>query len=408
MANTLLTPSIITNEALRILHNELTFSKQINREYDERFAKSGAKIGSTLQVRRPVQFTVRSGSTLSTQDVVETKKDLTVATQIGIDWEFSDADLTMTIDNFSDRYLKPAAARLATELDYRALGMYKQVHNQVGTPGTTPATSSVYLQAGAKLDHNACPRDGRRYINMEAEANAATVAGLQGLFNAQGRIADQYTKGLMGRDTLGFDFYMDQNINRHSVGPLGGTPLVNGAGQGVSSGYAETSSLVTDGWTASAANRLKEGDVFTIAGVYSVNPETKQSTGQLQQFVVRADTNSDGSGNATVTISPAIITGGAYQTVTNAPADNAAITVSGTASTAYPINMAFHKDAFTLVTADMELPGGMDMAQRASSDGISLRFVRGYDINADKRVCRFDLLFGMVAIRPEWACRIIG
>jgi hypothetical protein len=187
---------------------------------------------------------------------------------------------------------------------------------------------------------------------------------------------------------------------------------VNGAGQGtIASGatdnpYASTTSLITDGWSASAALRLREGDVFTIAGVFALNPENKVSTGALQQFVVRQDTSSDASGNATVVISPAIIVGGAYATVSGSPADNAAITVVGTASSSNAQNILHHKDAFTLVTVDMPLPRGMDMASRMAVDGVSMRFVRGFDITNNKRLCRFDILAGFAALRPEWAVRI--
>lgn len=411
MPNTLLTPTEITRETLRLLHNNLAFIKNVNREYDDRFANSGAsvsgKIGPTLQIRRPVQFTVRTGATLSLQDVVETKKDLTVSTLKGIDWEFSDTDLTLTIDKFSERYLKSAAARLATELDFDALSMYQQVWNQVGTPGTTPNTSLVYLQAGEVLDDSTAPRDGRRVVVINPAAQAATVEALKGLFQSAEKISEQYEKGVMGIG-LGWKFLMDQSIRVHTVGPLGGTPLVNGANQGIASGYAETTSLVTDAWTAGAAQRLAKGDVFTIANVFQVNSETKQSVGKVQKFVVTADASSDGSGNLTAIVSPALIRGGAYQNINAAPADNAALTVIGTAATGYPINMAFHKEAFTFVSADLELPKGTDMASRAQSDGISLRFIRDYDVTNNRRISRFDVLYGFVAVRPEFACRIIG
>lgn len=412
MANSLITSSFITNETLRVLHNNSVYLDKINTSYDEKFAKEGAKAGSTVNVRMPVQGTVRSGATASFQDVNELVKPITIQPEFGIDWAFQDFDLTLTVDNFSKRYLEPFGKRLATELDARiAAAMYQTTSNFVGTPGTTPATAAVILNAGVKLDNNACPM-GDRYVVLNPVAQAGVVGGLSTLFNSSKEISEQYKTGSMGT-ALGFEFAMSQNIPPHTVGGLGGTPLVNGANQGTTNSgatdnpSASTTSLITDGWTAAAANRLKAGDIITIAGVNAVNPDNKFDTGVLQQFVVTADVSSDGSGNATVIISPAIIAGGAYKNVTARPADNAAITVvTGTASTTYSQNIAFHKDAFTLVTVDMDLPGGMDMASRAQYGGVSLRFVRGFDITNNKRLCRFDILAGYAAMRPEHACRI--
>jgi hypothetical protein len=411
MADVLLSPQVITDKALQIFHNNIVLAKQVNRDYDEQFGKKGAKAGQTIKIRRPVQFTPRTGSTLSLQDVVETSVDLTLQPLKGIDWDFDDTDLAMTIDSFSERYLKPAMARLASEIDYAIYsGIYKQVYNAVGTPGSVPATALTYLQAGQKLDEFAAPRDDNRQVLLNPAAQAATVDGLKGLFQSSDRISKQYERGMMGQ-ALGFDFYMSQNVPVHTVGPLGGTPLVNGASQGsagTNNAYVASLALVTNGWTASAANRVKAGDVFTVAGVFAVNPETKQSTGSLMQFVVSSDTSSDGSGNATITIAPCPISGGAYQNVTALPTTGNAITVLGAANTVSPVNIAFHKDAFTLVTADLELPNGTDMAARSVYDGISLRFVRDFDITNNKRICRFDVLYGFVAQRPEWAARIQG
>jgi hypothetical protein len=411
MADVLLSPQVITDKALQILHNKIVLAKQVNRDYDDMFGKKGAKAGQTIKVRNPVQFTARTGSTLSLQDVVETSQDLTLQPLKGIDWDFDDTDLAMTIDRFSDRYLEPAMNRLATEIDYAVYnGIYKSVYNTVGTPGTPPATSAVILAAGQKLDESSAPRDSKRRVILNPAGQAGVVEGLKGLFQSSERISEQYESGQMGQ-ALGFNFFMSQNVPTHTVGPLGGTPLIAGASQGsagANNAYVATLALTTDGWTASAAARLKAGDVFTIANVFAVNPETKASTGSLQQFTVQADVSSDGAGAATITISPCPISGGAYQNVTALPADNAAITVLGAANTVSPVNMAFHKDAFTLVTADLELPNGTDMAARSVFDGISLRFVRDFDITNNKRICRFDVLYGFLAQRPQWACRIQG
>jgi hypothetical protein len=240
------------------------------------------------------------------------------------------------------------------------------------------------------------------------------VAGLSTLFNPRDTLDNQYKKGIV-QTQLGIDLMMSQNVPTHTVGALGGTPLVNGASQGlINAGatdnpYSSTTSLVTDAWTAAAATRLNKGDVFTIAGVNAVNPETKQDTGSLMNFVVTANAASDGSGNLTAIISPAIIAGGAYQNVTARPADNAALTIkTGTAATAYSQNILWHKDAVTFVSPEMEVPGGMDYAANstlADQGGISLRFVRGFDIVNNRRISRFDVLWGAAVIRPEWTTR---
>lgn len=411
MADVLLTPQLISDKTLQLLHNNMVLAKKVNRDWDSKFGKTGMKAGNSYQIRRPVQFTTRSGSIASIQDVVETSVTLTLQPLLGLDWDFDDVDLAMTIDRFSERYLEPAAAKLATQLDAGLYSqMYKAVSNAVGTPGTTPSAALTYLQAGQKLDEFAAPRDSRRHMILTPAAQAATVDALKGLFQSSERISDQYESGLMGQG-LGWNFWMSQNAPTHTVGPLGGAPLVNGASQGnagMNNSYAASLNLVTDGWTAAVANRLKAGDVFTIANVFAVNPETKQSTGSLMQFVVSSDVSSDIAGNATITITPCPISGGAYQNVTALPADNAALTILGVANTNSPVNIGFHKDAFTLVCPELDLPNGTDMASRSTYDGISLRFIRDFDTINNRRICRFDLLWGAVAQRPEWACRVQG
>jgi hypothetical protein len=403
-ANTLLTISMITKEALRILENNLAFTKRVNRQYDDKFAVEGAKIGYVVNARKPVRYVVSTGQALQIQDATETQVPVTLTTQDHVDFQFSSADLALSVDMFKDRFLQPAVSALANKIDYAGLQLYSQVANTVGTPGTTPNTLLTYLLAGVALDNNAAPQDEERHVVITPKMQAYIVDALKGLFQQATAIAQQYIKGQMGI-AAGFHWAMDQNCPTHTVGTLGGTPLVNGASQ-------TGSSLITDGWTAAVANRLKKGDVFTIGtgatGVYGVNPQSRQSTGELQQFVVTADVASDGSGNATIPIWPPITTSGAYQTVVAAPGDNAAITVLGAASTSTPQGMAFHRDAFTLVTADLPVPKGVDMGSRVADKqlGISLRIVRAYDITTDQWPCRIDVLYGWASLRPELACRV--
>lgn len=397
MANTLLTPDMITREALRILHQKLNFIGTINRQYDDSFAKSGAKIGDSLRIRLPNQYTVRSGATLSTQDTTESQVTLQIANQKGVDVNFSSAELTLSLDDFSKRILEPAMAVLAANIEADAMSMYKDIYNQVNNQGQA-ATFAKVLEGAKVLTDNLAPYADRT-LNLNTRDNVDMVDALKGLFNAQDRLSSNYKQGRLAGPFAGFsDIYENTLWPAHTVGTKDGTPLVNGASQ-------TGSSLVTDGWTASSAV-LKRGDIITIEGVYRVHPETKQSTGVLQQFVVTEDVTADGSGNATVKISPSIVTTGAFKNVSGSPADNAQISVAGTASTAHGISMAYHKDAFCFATADLVMPKGVDFAAREVYDGISMRIVRAYDINNDKFPCRIDVLYGYKTIRPQLACRL--
>lgn len=421
MANALEISTLITNEVVRIAHNNSAFLGRMNTDYEKTW-KGQYAAGATIRVRKPVQFTVRSGATANVQDVTDSYTNLTVNPEIGIDFAISDFELAMSVRNdgtidkaFRGRWLKPAGLRIAAEVDYQVATIVKNgVANFIGTPGTGPSTYQHIADAQVPMDDEACPRDGMRYAALSPTANAAVIGGLSGLFNASKEVSDNYKTGVI-KDALGLGFVMSQNTPTHTVGPLGGTPLVNGVNQGlINAGatdnpYGSTTSLVTDGWTAAAAARLKKGDVITIAGVNAVNPETKQDTGSLRNFVVTADVSSDGSGNATVIISPAIIAGGAYQNVTARPADNVAITVkTGTASTAYRQNILWHRDAITFASPEMELPGGMEYAAQSSLadvGGVSLRFVRGFDILNNRRISRFDVLYAAAVTKPEWCVR---
>ena len=401
MANTYLTISMITREALRVLSNNLAFTRGATTEYNDKFGVEGAKIGTTVNVRKPPRYVGRTGTAISIENATETQVAVTLDTQFGVDLSFSSADLKLSIDDFSKRFIRPAIATIANKIDNDGLKLYKKVYNTVGAQGTVPNALLTYLNAGVKLDDEATPMDGQRNLVITPQMQATIVDALKGLFQSATAIADQYRSGQMGV-AAGFNWFMDQNCATHTIGAHGGTPLVNGASQ-------TGASLVTDGWTASTAV-LKEGDVITLAGVNAVNPQSRESTGVLRQFVVTANVTSDGSGNATIAISPSITTGTGFQTVTGSAADNAAITVSGTASATARIGLAHHPDAFTLVTADLPVPNGTDMAARANApdSGLSIRLVRDYDITTDLFPCRLDVLYGWAALRPELAVRVWG
>jgi hypothetical protein len=397
MANSFLTPQQITREALRVLHNKLTFIGAINRQYDDSFSKSGAKIGDTLRIRLPNQYTVRTGKTLAAQDVTEQSVSLQLATQKGVDVNFSSAELTLDLDDFSSRILEPAMAVLASSLEADAFSMYKDVYQQVGTAGNTPDTLLTYLQARARLNNSLTPMDTNRTAHLSPLATATIVDALKGLFQDSSAIREQYREGSMGR-TAGFDWYENPLVPSHTNGNT--VASVTAAASG-STGSGTTLNIA--GVTSSST--FARGTVFTIAGVYEVHPETKAVTPRLQQFVVAADAAMSGT-TGSLTISPAIVTSGAQQNVSAVPANSAALTFTGSASTAYEQEMAFHRDAFAFATADLVLPKGVDFAAREVYDGVSMRIVRAYDINNDAFPCRIDVFYGYKTIRPQMACRV--
>lgn len=404
MANTLITPSVIAREALLEFKNQLGFTKGVNRQYDDQFANKGAKVGATINVRKPVLFSVSDGAVLSTQDVTEQSVALTLDSQKHVGFGFTSKDLTLSVDEFKERYIKAAVTALANKVDVDGLAMAAQQTAQaVGTAGTTPSALLTYLQASQKLNEAGCPVDDLRSILIDPAASTSIVDALKGLFQSSDKISAQYEKGMMGQ-AIGAKWKMSQNIYAHVSGQRGGTPLVNGATG------AGASTIVTDGWSLAAANRVKAGDTFTIAGVNSVNPITKVSSNVLQQFVATSDAASDAGGNSTISISPAIYASGSQQNVSALPADNAALTFVSALSTRNASNLIYHRDAFALGCADLELPGGVDMAARASDpeSGLSIRVVRAYDINNDNFPCRLDILYGWKALRPEFACKILG
>lgn len=390
--------AMVTNEAARVLVNDLGLAKKINREYDDQFAKRGAKIGNTLNIRKPPRYAGRTGDALSVEDATETSVPLVLTTKFGVDLAFPVTDLVLSIDDFSSRFIKPAIAKIANRIDFDGTLLYQTVYNTIGTPGAVPNAALTYLQVGQRLSEEAAPFEDRS-ICITPGMNATIVDALKGLFQAGDKIKEQYNKGMMGTG-LGFDWYLDQNLRTHTVGALGGSPVVNGAGQ-------TGSSLITNGWTAAAATRLKKGDVFTC-GINAVNPQNLQDTGALRQFVVTADAASDGAGNMTIPISPAIIVAGPFATVTGSPANSAVIAPLGAANTKTPQGLAFHPDAFTLGMADLLLPNGVHVRERVSDKqlGVSIRLIEAYDINQDRVPTRTDVLYGYAPIYPELACRL--
>ena len=396
------------------LENNLVLGRCVHKEYKKEFVKNG----QTVSIRKPVKFYAADGASRVNQDVEESNTSITVDQQKHVSWNFSSVDLTLTIEEYSERYIKPAAIALANTVDRSLANLYSNFWNLVGTPGTTPSNFASIALAAQRADEMAVPTDSRKAILNPAAGYtiAATATSLPNI--GSGTENRAYREGEIGR-IASFDTYSSQNVISHTVGAHGGTPLVNGANQDTTYALAKagtngnSQSLVTDGWTNSTAV-LKAGDVFTLAGVYAVNPVPAEGTtgklamSYLQEFTVLADATSDGTGNATLTISPAIITTGPYQTVSAAPADNAAITVKGNASTAYPQNLCIHKNAIALVSVPMEMPDGVAFKARESHNGLSVRVVKQYDIDADADVIRLDVLYGRKVIYPELGVRLTG
>ncbi|MBB4103568.1 P22 phage major capsid protein family protein [Allorhizobium borbori] len=411
MSNAVKTVSMIAKEAIMILENELVAAKLVHRGYDEEYGRNpnGYKIGSTITIRKPTDFTVRDGATASNQDVTEGSTSIVVNKQKGIDFQFTSQELALEMNQLSERVIKPAMIQLANQIDRDILGLYSSVPSWVGTPGQVVNSFADFGVGPQRLDEFAVPQESR--AGLLSPADQWGMLGSQTALYIQEAAKGAYRDGSLGM-IGGVDTYMSQNVPLHTVGVATGTPKVNGASQNVT--YASvkdsnTQTLNTDGWTNSTTGILKAGDVFTIAGVYAVNPVTKQTLPFLRQFTVTADADSGAStGPAALTITPAIITSGAFQTCSAAPADNADITVVGTGGTSYRQNMIFHKNAFALVTVPMEAPQGAVNVSRQSYKGINVRLVPYYDGTNDISKWRLDVLYGVKAIDPRLATRISG
>lgn len=396
MSNTYLVISDVTREIQRVLHEKATFIKTINRQFDDRFGKTGAKIGETLQIRLPNKYTVRTGRVMDVQNTTEQAVTLTVATQKGVDLgNFTSADLALSMDDFSERIIQPAVAALVSNIEADVLqGVTKTVANTVGTAGTTPATMAVWGQARQRLNESLAPMENR-HIQLASKTSASMVNAYSTLFNPSAAISKQFLEGYIGRH-LGFDWYENERIlsvtNGSDVtGTVNETTVANG----------DTEMTVT-GFTGA----LQEGQIFTVAGVYDVHPETKTAYSHLKQFTVSAGTTT-----TLLKFSPAVYSSGPLQNVSAMPSSSLSsgtITPVGSADLAYPYDLAYHKDLATFVTADLPLPKNEE-ASRKVMDGISFRLImNSYDATNDIFATRLDVLYGYKTLRPELGCRVIG
>ncbi len=416
--NTLLTISMITNEALMVLANETVFASQVNRLYDSHFAVAGAKIGDVVNVRRPGRFIGTTGPALNVEDYNQTSLALQLSTQFHVDVQFTTKDLTLSLGDFSDNVIQPAVAAIGNKIDSDLCVMAKNsTGNIVGVAGTRPSGLLTYLNAGAYLDAEAAPRDGRRAAVIEPFTSAVIVDSLKGLFVPEATISQQFKKGLMGRDSGGMNWKMDQNIVAHTFGSwatTAGTLTYNTAtlSGAISSGWAQTSTITL---TNSQTLTLNQGDTFTIANVFAANPQNRRAYGGniLRNFVVQS-TVTGAAGTISVTVAPAIITGGQFQNVvvgtTSTTATVTPFSIAATTATAVvsPQNLVFHRDAYALVMADLMMPMGVHYAGRKADPktGFSIRVVTQYTINNDAMPTRFDVLYGVGPLYQELGCRV--
>lgn len=403
-SNTLITPSVIAKEALMQLENNLVMGQLVHRD----FAKEFTKVGDTVSIRKPVKFRSSDGATRVSSDVLEGTVPLVVDKQKHVSWDFSSKDLTLTVEDYSERYIKPAMIELSQQVESSLMGLYNQVPMWTGTAGTVPST---FLELGAarqKLVEHAAPQDTLNAV-LNPAASLKVANDLKALFTQQ-KTQTALERVRVGK-YAGFETYESASIVNHTVGAFAGTPLVQGASQNANATpQANSMTLNTDGWSNSVTGVLKAGDVITITGVNDINPKTYQDLGYKKQFVVLANANSGAStGPAALTISPAIVTSGPYQNVTAGPADDAPIqVVTGTASTSYAQNLCFHKNAFALVMADLDLPDGAAFKARQSANNLSARVIKQYDIDLDRDIIRLDILYGVKCIYPELAVRLTG
>lgn len=400
MSNTILTPSVIAKEALMQLENNLVMGDNVHRDYKKEFVK----VGDTVSIRKPVKFVAKDGATRVNQDVTETSTNITIDKRKHVSWNFSSQDLTLKIDDYSERYIKPAAIALANQMDADLCDLYKSVWNVVGTVGTTPNAYSFIGAVAQRMDEMAVPQDMRRLVVNPATQWSLITGTNMATYYDQKLASDLVRKGYV-KQLANIDLLMDQNVKSHTCGSRTAT----GGTLSASATEGATTLAITG---AGNAGTVKAGDVFTVAGVYAVNPVSRQSTGQLQQFVVASDVTLDGSGAGTLTVTPRIVSTAAtgalepYATVNALPASGAAVVFYGTASTAYGQNLGFHRNAFALVTCPLQVPQGVAFSASENHNGYAIRVVKDYDITNDVEIIRMDVLYGVKAIYPDLATRL--
>ncbi len=410
MANDFKNTSLVTKWAVKEFLNALVMGQKIDRQLDDSRVFSGAKVGATAFIRRPVLFEATASSTYSAQDIEEGTVTATINNRQHVGFDITDEDLSLKIEDANERYIKPAMEELAQVVESAIAAKYTEIPNFVGTPGTTPSTFLDIGNAGAELSKLGVPM-AERCAFWDAESTLSLSNGLKGVF-VQGTAKTAIEEASFGRYS-GFDNFESNSLKTHTVGIATGTPVVNGASQNVTyltSKDSDTQTIVTSGWTNDTSDILLAGDVLTFAGVNSVNRRTREDTGDLQTFTVISDADSGAStGPATLTIAPAMITSGPYQTVTAAPANGATITVkTGDGGSSHKQNLAFHKNALTIafVPLDVAEEGSGVKQSRENYKGISICATKFFSGASMTQSYRFDILFDVIVQNRSFACRV--
>lgn len=417
MANVFATPTHVMRQvAVRLVNNAVFGGRDnCNRTLDSQFVDRGVKMGDTIQVRLPQRFQVTTGAKMTPTPLTDQTVSVTISDQTNVGFEYGSWAATLEVQDYMERYAMPAVDALVNNIDYTGLSrMYKKVAKYVGTPGVVPgstgtlpqAAMQTYVDGVTKLINAAVPRP---YIAMlTPEMHGYLVTGTSELFNPSAQVAQHFKEGQFQAKALGVDrWYMNQNVATHTVGALGTTPLINGPNQ-------TGTSFTIDGATASVTGYFLDGDVIQFASVFEINPLSHDSKAALKDFVVDGDTNSDSNGDITVTVAPSLIVANSseWATASASPADNAAVTTFGHASsyasTATPQGLVYNKEAFVLAMADLVLPGGLWVSERIRNPklGVSVRMLKDSDIINDVHPCRLDTAHGWAAVRENLACRI--
>lgn len=409
MPNNLLSTQKILFRALARLSNQLKVWPNLYDGYDKEFGQPGAKVGRTVEVRKPQKFVGADGALFQPEPLDNMVTPVSVTQQSQVSFQADTMEDYMAIEDWDENYIKPAAERLANKLDFAAAQyMAQRTWNLVGTYGTTPTGSTAfktYLNASKKLKQNLAPGLDRCMV-INSDASTEVVDQLKGQFNPQANISRMFQKNMMGKDTGGMDWYETENLASLTAGTQAGSPVASAAGQSGTGGNNGTMQFTVSGFSAAAT--IKQGDVFHFATVFMTNAGNYQSTPVLQQFVVEQDAVAAGDGTVTLTISPAITPTGQYQNVNISPALNQPLVFDSLASTASTQDLCFQKNSYAVVSVPGKVPGGTDMAyqERDPETGIWLRFIRDFDTDTDIWKCRFDVYWGISPLYREHACRV--
>ena len=408
--NTLLTISMISRDAAIVLGNTLDLAKRVNRDFDNDFGVKAAQIGQTINVRRPIRPTVRTGSVVDIQAITETYSPLSFTQPVGTDYALTSQELTFSVEDYFDKVVEPSVTRIASQIEADGQSLITKFYGAVGTPGTalTGGASGTALPAITKalalLNKNDAPKEaGRKTLLNDPDFNAVLATSNLTYFNPGPEISKNYTSGYQG-DFSSFRVFMNQLVQSHTNGTYGGTPVVATTVPSTST-WSTSSTLATSGWS-SGATTLNAGDVFTIAGVYMVNPQTKQTLSTLQQFVVVTQV-SDTSGAITMTVSPAIVTTGGFQNVSAAPQSGATITVLGASGVTTQNALAFDRDAIMLAAKEL-VPTSVGMGKTTTDDQtmLPIRVVQAYDVRTNQEILRFDVMYAWATLYDQLGVRI--